>query len=30
LRGGAGCPFPSDPPIERLSFTLFLGALKAA
>jgi site-specific DNA recombinase len=29
--GGAGCPFPSDPPtLVPLSFTLLLGALKAA
>ena len=27
---GAGCPFPSDPPADVLSFTLRLGALKAA
>jgi hypothetical protein len=27
---GAGCPFPSDPPTEIISFTLMLGALKAA
>jgi len=27
---GAGCPFTSDPPTEIISFTLMLGALKAA
>jgi hypothetical protein len=29
--GGAGCPFPSGPPVVLApKFTLFLGALKAA
>lgn len=27
---GAGCPFPSDPPTDPITFFLGLGAIKAA